>query len=123
MEKIKRESRIEAVSNLYLIDMGNFKKENIEDEFVLNIVNIYLEQQEKINNLISSSLTNYRLERLPFVTRSIIRLATIEMLNGLDPKIAINEALEIVKIYVDSGDKKDVRFVNKVLDNIKNNMR
>ena len=37
---------------------------------------------------------------------------------GLDPKIAINEALEITKDYSDEGNHKQVSFNNRVLNDI-----
>ena len=37
---------------------------------------------------------------------------------GVDPKIAINEAVEITKEYSAVENDKQVKFNNKVLDNI-----
>lgn len=116
----KRNARISAMQDLYLMDMNNYNGE--EDEYALSIINCYQENKEKVDELISSSLTNYKLERLPYVTRALIRVSVSEMLLGVPTPVAINEALEISKEYIDTGDKKDVRFINKVLDTIKNRM-
>lgn len=89
-------------------------------EYVTEIVNYVCANLNKIDELIVSSLTNYRLSRLSYVDRAIIRMATAELLNGLHKSIAINEALEIVKLYSDEGAGKSVAFVNKVLDTIAN---
>ena len=52
--------------------------------------------------------------RQPPVDRSIIRLAYAEMAGGdLPPAIAINEAVELAKMY---GSEKSPSFVNGVLD-------
>ena len=74
--------------------------------------------QSRIDEVISSSLTNYSLDRLSYVDRAIIRVATYEMMNGLSPSIAINEALEITKVFSDCGDGKARAFNNKLLDTI-----
>ena len=87
-------------------------------DYVNEIVNFVCANLNKIDELISSSLVNYRLSRLSYVDRAIIRMATAELLNGLAKTIVINEALEIVKLYSDEGEGKSVAFVNKVLDTI-----
>ena len=72
-----------------------------------------------IDNLISHTLVNYTIERLNSVDKAIVRLATAELLRKeIDKKIIINEALEITKLYSDTGDHKAVSFNNKLLDNI-----
>ena len=111
MEISKREERIMIIELLYGYDLNN-------DYIYLNPMDDYSDYVEKIDEIISDSLTNYKINRLSYVDRAIIRMATSEMLLGLSPNIAINEALEIVKIYTDEGNGAAVRFVNKLLDNI-----
>lgn len=122
-----RESRISAIKIIYNCEMTN---DNIgiasskvleEDDTVaiklaMNVIN----NKEKIDNLISECLTNYKINRLNAVDRAIIELCTSELLDGVVPNICINEALEITRIYTDNGDNKAVKFNNKVLDTIKN---
>lgn len=120
----KREERILIMEKLYSYDMD----ENyvfltpLDDysDYVTEIVNYVCANLNKVDELIVSSLTNYRLSRLSYVDRAIIRMATAELLNGLHKSIVINEALEIVKLYSDEGAGKSVAFVNKVLDTIAN---
>lgn len=116
-----RQMRIDAMGALYGLEMDN-EPSDLSNE-VSNIVNFYKTNKDQVDEMISKSLVNYQLHRLSYVDRAIVRVCTIEMLEGLDPKIAINEALEIVKIYADEGDKKDVRFINRLLDTIKNNIK
>ena len=97
-----------------------WSKEQGSSEYVTEIVNYVCANVNKIDELIVSSLTNYRLSRLSYVDRAIIRMAAAELLNGLHKSIVINEALEIVKLYSDEGAGKSVAFVNKVLDTIAN---
>ena len=77
---------------------------------------------DKVDEVIKNSLVNYKLNRLSYVDRAIIRMATAEMMMGTAVAVVINEALEIVKIYSDQGDGNAVRFINKVLDNVSKNI-
>jgi N utilization substance protein B len=97
----------------------NFEK----SDDAIGLANYVTLNIERINNLIAKSLTNYTLDRLNSVDKAILRLATGEMLQNVTPReVVINEALELTREFSDSGDNKAVRFNNKVLDNIKNNL-
>ena len=127
MDKIeKREERIMIVEKLYCYDMNNdyvyITPLDDYSDYITDTVNYICSNLVQIDNTISSSLINYKINRLSYVDRAIIRLATAEMILGLAPSVAINEALEIVKVYTDEGDGNNVRFVNKVLDNISKNI-
>jgi N utilization substance protein B len=122
----KREERITALEILYSYDMNNeyifLNPTDDYTDYVNELVNYVVANLETIDALISKSLVNYRINRLSYVDRAIIRIATAEMLLKLPVTIAINEALEIVKVYSDQGDGAAVRFINKVLDNINKNI-
>ena len=126
MEISKREERIIALEILYSYDMNNeyvfLNPTDDYTDYVNEIVNYVVANLESVDALISKSLVNYRINRLSYVDRAIIRIATAEMLLKLPVTIAINEALEIVKVYSDQGDGAAVRFINKVLDNISKNI-
>ena len=115
-----RQSRIQAFQSLYAFDMGNIL--NMGDEYTHKLVDYFMANQEKVDGLISNNLINYTLARLSYVNRALVRMAVSEMLLGVPAAITINEALEIAKIYSDDGSLKDVKFLNRLLDNIKNNM-
>lgn len=122
----KREERILVVEKLYSYDMNNdyiFLGSNDDySDMVTDIINFVCNNLEKIDEVISKSLVNYRINRLSYVDRAIIRMATAEMMMGIPTAVAINEALEIVKVYTDEGNGAAVRFVNKVLDNVSKNI-
>ncbi len=140
MDKISKRSifRIQAMKVLFLADMSNISiedaiknaksgilnddeiNENIEiTENVEKLLEFVNDNLAKIDELISSTLVNYSISRLNTVDKAIVRLAVAEMLEGkLDKKIIINEALEITKLYSDTGDHKAVSFNNRLLDNI-----
>ena len=121
MEEIKsrREYRIEIVKFLYLVEAGGEYDKNEINEEVFKTTNEIIENNENIERIISSSLTGYTLKRLNLVDVAILKLCIFEMLyKGLEPQIAINEALEITKLFSDI-DGKQVKFNNAVLDKAK----
>lgn len=102
-------------------------KNEFEDIKVLNLKNesyqktlLVIAKLEEIDNIISSNLENYTINRLPKLDLCIIRYAIYEMLyDNLDKKIAINEAVEISKKYSDINGKQ-YKFNNSLLDRIAN---
>ena len=122
----RRDDRISCMEMLFSYDMNNeyiFLNPNDDySDFATELVNYVCANLEKVDEVIKSSLVNYKLNRLSYVDRAIIRVATAEMLMGTAKAVVINEALEIVKLYSDQGDGASVRFVNKVLDNVSKNI-
>lgn len=126
MAKTIRDSRIEAIKVIYSCHMNDTDAASVaasiiyDDEIALKYALQTMNDIKAIDEVISNSLVGYTINRLNVVDRSIIELATYEMKNDIvAPAIAINEALEITKLYTDAGDSKEVKFNNKVLDNIK----
>ena len=77
------------------------------------------EHREVIDEKISALSKNWTLARMSPIDRSILRLATAEILYTKTPKpIAINEALELAKKF---GSKSSVAFVNGILDQVNPN--
>lgn len=117
----KRLERISIMEKLYSYDLsGEFVllKEIEGREYVVNIVNYVSTHLENIDEIISKSLTKYHISRLSYVDRAIARMVVAEICFDLPVSIAINEALEIIKEYSDQGDGMNVRFMNRLLDNI-----
>lgn len=122
----RREARVLAMQILYNADFNNIDidkamqlSEVMLDDNTVFFLNLVKNNLEKIDEVIEASLTNYHLDRLNYVDRAIVRLATAEMMEKSTPnKIIINEALEITKEYSDQGDHKAVAFNNRLLDNI-----
>ena len=72
-----------------------------------------------IDKIIEKYLHNWTLDRMALVDKNILRLATFELLVFLETpvNVIINEAIEIAKEY---STKDSGRFVNGLLDQIKN---
>jgi len=60
---------------------------------------------------------NWAVSRMPLVDRNILRIATYEILYDAEvpPSVAINEAVELAKVY---GGEDSSKFVNGVLGKI-----
>jgi N utilization substance protein B len=71
----------------------------------------------EIDELITTSSKNWRIERMSRVDRNILRLGTCELLAFRDVpvKVVINEAVELAKRF---GTAESSAFVNGVLDRI-----
>ena len=111
----------EALANAKggVLDNDEINENSEITEEAIKLLEYINDNLDKIDALISETLVNYTIERLNTVDKAIVRLATAElMLKELDKKIIIDEALEITKLYSDTGDHKAVSFNNRLLDNI-----
>jgi N utilization substance protein B len=87
-----------------------------EREYVLSTVHGTRIHLEEIDEQISKHAKGWKLSRMGAVDRNIMRLATYEMRFGdlqTEPKIAVNEAVELAKKY---GTDDSSRFVNGILN-------
>ena len=86
-------------------------------EFTTKILKSFAENYTEINEIISSNLKGYTIERLYKIDLAIITLAVIELkfLKENPKEVVINEAVELAKKY--STDKSP-RFINGVLADI-----
>ncbi|HXX91698.1 MAG TPA: transcription antitermination factor NusB [Acidimicrobiales bacterium] len=76
----------------------------------------------RIDELVASAAVGWDIERMPVVDRSILRLATYELLERLDTPVAvvIDEAVELAKEY---STEQSSGFVNGVLVTIAGRVR
>jgi len=93
------------------------KAKDFSKELVLGV----WKSRERIDNVINSVSKNWRIERMSRVDKSILRLATYELLfrDDIPPKVSINEAIELAKKY---GNDNSYSFINGILDSIYNSM-
>ena len=75
-----------------------------------------LEKRETLDGLIEACLRGWKLTRLSKITIAILRVGAYEITSGeIAAPIAINEAVELAKVY---DDEKAPRFINGVLNSI-----
>ncbi|MGI5895779.1 MAG: transcription antitermination factor NusB [Oscillospiraceae bacterium] len=96
------------------------------DEVTLNstVKSYYIgisENLETIDSLIEAHLKNWNLARISKVALSLLRLAVYEIciVKEVEPAIAINEAIEIAKIY---STQEDANYINGVLGSVVRDM-
>ncbi|MCM8805836.1 MAG: transcription antitermination factor NusB [Candidatus Omnitrophica bacterium] len=132
MKKIFRRARILALEVCYQLDIQNlmclknadqvFEDMQVNDSSVLSrakkIVTGVITNLSLIDELIKKHSKNWDISRMVYIDRNILRIAVYEMLFMPDVPdiVAINEAIEISKIYSSSESGK---FINGLLDSIR----
>ncbi|MFJ5964923.1 transcription antitermination factor NusB [Bacillus sp. NPDC093026] len=127
----RRTAREKALQTLFQIDVSNIDpKEAIthaldeqeSDPFFEELVFGVLEYKDKLDEMISKHLVNWKFDRIANVDRAILRLSVYEMVYQKDipDSVSMNEAIELAKLF---GDDKAPKFVNGVLSNIKNDLK
>ncbi|MCT4661273.1 MAG: transcription antitermination factor NusB [Tissierellales bacterium] len=125
--KLARESAMKLVYQMELmedfsqealskyIDDAELKKTEIE--YVESIYDTMVEHREDIDKLISEYAKGWKLERLPKIDLSILRVAILEILyrEDIPIEVSINEALEVSKKF--SADDSS-KFINGVLGSV-----
>jgi N utilization substance protein B len=95
-----------------LLGESNLSEANIS--FARELVNGAIKNKQEIDEYIRRFAPAWPLEQLPVVDKSILRLAIYELLldNRVPTKVAINEAVELAKVF---GSENSAKFVNGVL--------
>jgi N utilization substance protein B len=121
----RRKARELALQTLFQIDLSEANPADAlqhaleeagekEDSFLSSIVTNFVENQQAIDQTLSSNIESWSIDRLGNVDRNILRIALVEInyLEDVPKSVAINEAIEIAKIY---GDNDSSKFINAVL--------
>ncbi len=129
----RRFGRVTVLSALYQIDIGDFSREKILEldwvtekisddlkEFIVDLINGTINNLEKIDDLIKKYSSNWSIDRISPVDKSILRFSIYSLLyrSDIPPNVVIDEAVEISKLY---STEKSYQFINGILDGIKNN--
>lgn len=130
LKGFRTRARIAAVEILYRIDLVEAEPSQVTEEvirrrrlradsadYLRTLIQKTIQKQERIDASLSRSLTDWKLNRLSYVDRAILRLATCEilLLPQIPPKVSIDEAVELARFY---GTQSSARFVNGVLDSL-----
>jgi len=129
----RREGREAAIQFLFQCDLNPGEKPSLQDfwqlrtatkkiqEFGAELIAGILSNQPAIDAQIKKYVANYDLDRIAAVDRNILRVAIYEMLfcRDVPPVVSINEAIEIAKRF---GSEESGRFVNGVLDRLRNDL-
>ena len=88
-----------------------------EDEYVRAVLSGVLENEARIETLISENAKGWSLRRISKVSLAVLKLSTYEMLYRPDIpiRVSLNESVELVKKY---DDERARAFVNGILNTI-----
>lgn len=91
-------------------------------QYTLSLLEAVREHLVEIDECLQEHTLNWDLDRLTTVDRTILRLATAELmfLEDIPYRVAIDEAIELAKCY---GTADSAGFVNGVLDAISKKVR
>jgi N utilization substance protein B len=85
-----------------------------ERRFARVLVRTVAQNRHSLDSELAEVTTNWRLERLGVIERSVLRLAAAELYNGeTPPRVVIQEAVRLAERY---GSVTSAKFVNGVLD-------
>lgn len=86
-------------------------------EFADKLFRRSVDCQQEADRIISAHAENWDLDRIAAIDRSLLRMATCELLTfeEIPPKVSIDEAIEIAKKY---STPKSGKFINGILDSI-----
>lgn len=126
----RRTAREKALQAVYQIEIGKGEiQDAIEsvldgtpnDQYFEKLVKGTEENKEQIDQIIMENLENWKMERLANIDRNLLRIAVYEMMycEDVPVSVAMDEAIEIAKIY---GDDQSSRFVNAVLSKVKDKL-
>ena len=89
-----------------------------DSEFAWSLIEGTIDKLEDIDSIITSFAKDWTVPRMSSVDRTLLRLAGYEILylEGAQPVVAIDEAIEIAKRY---SEPASVGFINAVLDKMR----
>ena len=87
------------------------------EQFTFDLVEHYLKGRMEIDAKLKAALINWDFTRLSLIDRTLMQLATAELLffDDIPPRVTINEYIEVAKKF---GDDESPQFINGVLDRV-----
>ncbi|MEA3407423.1 MAG: transcription antitermination factor NusB [Chloroflexota bacterium] len=125
--KIRRGARIAVFQTLFEVDLVNHAasaslQQRLKDaplppsgvNFAKYLLAGVLRYQKAFDAIIQRIAPEWPIDQIAVVDRNVLRLAAFEILvdDDVPPKVAINEAVELAKMF---GSESSSRFVNGVL--------
>ncbi len=116
MKVIYQINLLEEAKLDYNIDDLIKEQLEVQNDFVNTSIEGILKNKKEIYKLANKYLTNWSMDRLNKVDQAIIALAIYELMYTDTPSVvAINEAIELSKLY---SDEAVTKMINGVLDKI-----
>lgn len=106
----------EAVDETLARNTEEFGSSDTDRPFMERLLAGVLEKREDLDRIITKAAPDWPLERIAPIDRNILRIGLYELLfadrTQVPPKVAINEAIELAKVF---GGDSSGRFINGVL--------
>lgn len=109
---------ITGVSTKRIITDESFSTEDgVPDEYARGLASGVEEHIDEIDAVLGEVSEHWAVSRMPLVDRNILRVAVYEIRfeESVPPSVAINEAVELAKVY---GGEDSSKFINGVLGRI-----
>jgi N utilization substance protein B len=89
--------------------------EGTDRDFGESLINRVLINKDDLDNKIQERISNWEMNRVALIDKLLLRIALCEILffPDIPPKVSINEAIEIAKVFSTAGSGK---FINGILD-------
>lgn len=113
--------RTETLLDLAWSEAKNFSAQDVE--YAAALVETVTENVDEIDAIVAENAHAWKVKRMAAADRNILRVAVGEMQFGAEkirPGVAINEAVELAKIY---GSDDSGRFVNGILGAVAKRLR
>ncbi|MEW5956738.1 MAG: transcription antitermination factor NusB [Chloroflexota bacterium] len=128
--KVRRRARSVALQTLYELDFTNHDlhtafEARLQDRtlpepaaaFAKSLVRGVQTYRTLLDNLVGELAPEWPIDQIAAIDRNVLRIAIYELLFSpeVPPKVAINEAVELAKMF---GGESSPRFVNGVLGSL-----
>lgn len=111
--------RKEHLKDVLARNLKEFAPGFTDMEFVDGLAAGVVEKMPELDKIITTSAPEWPINKLPIVDRNILRLGLYELMfadrKQVPPRVAINEAIELAKVY---GGESSSKFVNGVLGTV-----
>ena len=126
----RRRAREYVLKALYAYELGESSEEEISQSviekggldkktlsFAVRLFENVIRHLNEIDEHIEELATNWKIERIAVVDKNVLRMAIceVEFMPDIPVKVAINEAIELVKKY---STLESASFVNGILDRV-----
>ncbi len=118
MTRLSPEETIASYNEMTLDDESEEPKiPEAARPFTEHLVNGVHSRRGELDDMIASASSNWRVDRMSIIDRNVLRIALFEMLHcrEIPPKVSINEAIDLGKMF---GSPDSGSFINGVLDRL-----
>lgn len=108
--------KVPAIDNIMTRNIREFQKD-ADSEYITTVIEGVIKNCAAIDGKIGQAAPEWPIEQISSIDKSILRVAVYELLHSTEvpPKVAINEAVELAKLF---GSENSSKFINGVLGTI-----